>query len=215
RIVAARQARPFADVADLAERAALDAAELRILASAGALAELAGHRRQALWQAAGAVALPGVLRGAPRNEAPLALPAASEAQEIVADYARLGFTLRSHPLALLRKRLAAMRFLSAQQIFACQNRQIARAAGLVTCRQRPGTAQGTLFVTLEDETGLINVIVRPQLLQTQRRELLGARLLGVYGQISRQGKVVHLVAGRVVDHSALLGPLQAHSRDFH
>lgn len=215
RIVAARQARPFADVADLAERAALDAAELRILASAGALAELAGHRRQALWQAAGTAALPGVLRGAPRNEAPLALPAASEAQEIVADYARLGFTLRSHPLALLRKRLAAMRFLSAQQIFACQNRQIARAAGLVTCRQRPGTAQGTLFVTLEDETGLINVIVRPQLLQTQRRELLGARLLGVYGQISRQGKVVHLVAGRLVDHSALLGPLQAHSRDFH
>jgi error-prone DNA polymerase len=108
-----------------------------------------------------------------------------------------------------------MRFLSAQQITACQDRQLARAAGVVTCRQRPGTAKGTLFVTLEDETGLINVIVRPELLEAQRRELLGARLLGVYGQISRQGQVVHLVAGRVIDHSALLGSLQTHSRDFH
>ncbi len=215
RIVAAREERPFADVADLADRAVLDAAELRILASGGALAGLAGHRRQALWQAAGDVALPGVLHGAPRNEARLVLPAASEAQEIVADYARLGFTLGRHPLALLRERLAAMRFLSAQQITACQDRQLARAAGVVTCRQRPGTAKGTLFVTLEDETGLINIIVRPELLEAQRRELLGARLLGVYGQISRQGKVVHLVAGRVVDHSALLGQLEARSRDFH
>ena len=92
---------------------------------------------------------------------------------------------------------------------------LARGAGLVTCRQRPGTAKGTLFVTLEDETGLTNVIVRPELFELQRRILLGARLMGVFGQISRQGSVVHLVANRVVDHSALLGELAAHSRDFH
>ncbi|THF58067.1 error-prone DNA polymerase [Pseudothauera rhizosphaerae] len=215
RIVAERACRPFADVADLADRAALSAAELRVLAAGGALASLAGHRRQALWQAAGDVALPGVLHGAPRNEARLALPPATEAQDIVADYARLGFTLGRHPLALLRERLAALRFLSARQIADCQDRQLARAAGVVTCRQRPGTAKGTLFVTLEDETGLVNIIVRPELLEAQRRELLGARLLGVYGQISRQGRVVHLVAGRVVDHSVLLGSLEARSRDFH
>ena len=90
-----------------------------------------------------------------------------------------------------------------------------RIAGLVTCRQRPGTAKGTLFVTLEDETGLTNVIVRPELFELQRRILLGARLMGVFGQISRQGRVVHLVASRVVDQSALLGELAARSRDFH
>jgi error-prone DNA polymerase len=155
-----------------------------------------------------------VLRGAPTLEAATPLAAPSEAQELLADYARLGFTLGRHPLALLRAELAARRFLTAADIMLCADRQLARAAGLVTCRQRPGTAKGTLFVTLEDETGLTNVIVRPELIERQRRELLGARLLGVYGQISREGKVVHLLANRVVDHSALLGTLATRSRDF-
>jgi len=108
-----------------------------------------------------------------------------------------------------------MRFLTAAEISACPDRKLARAAGIVTCRQRPGTAKGTLFMTIEDETGLANVIVRPELIERQRRELLGARLLGVFGQISRQGDVTHLLASRVVDHSALLGALDAQSRDFH
>ncbi len=214
RIVAARAARPFADVDDLALRAELGAGELRVLAGAGALATLAGHRRQALWQAAGALPAAGVLRGAPVAEAATPLAAPSEAQELVADYARLGFTLGRHPLALLRAELAARRFLTAAELMACADRQLARTAGIVTCRQRPGTAKGTLFVTLEDETGLANIIVRPELVDRQRRELLGARLLGVYGQVSREGKVVHLLAKRVVDHSALLGTLDARSRDF-
>ena len=214
RIVAARARHPFADVDDLALRAQLLAGELKLLASAGALEALAGHRRQALWQAAGGQPAAGVLRGAPILEAATPLAAPSEAQELLADYARLGFTLGRHPLALLRTELAARRFLTAADILLCADRQLARAAGLVTCRQRPGTAKGTLFVTLEDETGLINVIVRPELIERQRRELLGARLLGVYGQISREGKVVHLLANRVVDHSALLGALATRSRDF-
>jgi error-prone DNA polymerase len=214
RIVAARARQPFADVDDLALRAQLQAGELKLLASAGALATLAGHRRQALWQAAGGQPAAGVLRGAPTLEAATPLTAPSEAQELLADYARLGFTLGRHPLALLRAELAARRFLTAADIMLCADRQLARAAGLVTCRQRPGTAKGTLFVTLEDETGLTNVIVRPELIERQRRELLGARLLGVYGQISREGKVVHLLANRVVDHSALLGTLATRSRDF-
>lgn len=215
RIVAARASTPFADVQDLASRARLDPRETRLLAAAGALASLAGHRRQALWQAAGAQDQPGLLHGAPVAEAPVALAAPREGEELIADYARLGFTLGRHPLSLLRTRLAALRFLTAGEIAACPDRKLARAAGLVTCRQRPGTAKGILFVTLEDETGLVNVIVHPELLEKQRRELLGARLLGVFGQITRQGTVVHLRAGRVVDHSALLGSLEARSRDFH
>lgn len=91
----------------------------------------------------------------------------------------------------------------------------ARVAGLVTCRQRPDTASGVVFVTLEDETGNVNVVVWNRLVERQRRELLGARLLGVQGTIERDGDVVHLVARRLVDHSALLGPLETSSRDFH
>ncbi|MDO9596762.1 MAG: error-prone DNA polymerase, partial [Azoarcus sp.] len=215
RIVVARSTAPFADVADLATRARLDAATLQRLAAAGALKSLAGHRRQALWQAAGNTPLPGILGGAAGHEAVIPLAPPSEAEDLRADYHRLGFTLGRHPLALLRDTLRGMRFLSAAEIMQCSDRMLARGAGIVTCRQRPGTAKGTLFITLEDETGLTNVIVRPDLVERQRRALLGSRLLGVYGQISREGQVVHLIAGRVVDHSALLGQLEAPSRDFH
>ncbi|MGH8707419.1 MAG: OB-fold nucleic acid binding domain-containing protein, partial [Burkholderiales bacterium] len=89
------------------------------------------------------------------------------------------------------------------------------AAGLVTCRQRPDTASGVIFVTLEDETGCVNVVVWRDLIERQRRELLGARLLAVAGTIERDGEVVHLIARRLIDHSALLGRLLAPSRDFH
>ncbi len=205
----------FHDVDELARRAGLDVHELRLLASAGALDALAGHRRQALWQAAALRPDTGVLQTAPVRESMLSLPAETETQSLTRDYAQLGFTLGRHPLALLRKRLCELRFLSARQILDCADRQLARTAGIVTCRQRPGTAKGTLFITLEDESGLANIIVRPELLDRQRRELLSARLLGVFGQVSRQGKVVHLIASRVVDHTALLGRLVTVSRDFH
>ncbi|MCK9261444.1 MAG: error-prone DNA polymerase, partial [Azoarcus sp.] len=215
RIAAARATRPFDDVADLATRAGLDAATLQRLAAADALKSLAGNRRQALWQATGNSPLPGMLKGAAGHETALRFAPPSEAEDLRADYNRLGFTLGRHPLSLLRPTLRDMRFLDATEIMHCPDRMLARAAGIVTCRQRPGTANGTMFITLEDEAGLINIIVRPELVERQRRELLGAKLLGVYGQISRQDVVVHLIAGRVVDHSALLGQLETHSRDFH
>lgn len=215
RVVATRRARPFSNAQDLAARARLDAGDLRTLAAGGALASLAGHRRQALWQASGASPLPGLLAEAPGGDVAATLGAPAEAEDLLADYARLGFTLGRHPLSFVRARLAGLRFLTAADIAAAPDRMLARGAGLVTCRQRPSTAKGTLFITLEDETGLTNVIVRPELFEQQRRILLCARLMGVFGQISRQGRVVHLIANRVVDHSALLGGLAAPSRDFH
>jgi len=215
RIAAARGEHAFADTQDLAARARLDTGELRTLAAGGALASLAGHRRQALWQASGAAPLPGLLAEAPGGDVAATLDAPAEPEDLLADYARLGFTLGRHPLAFVREQLARLRFLTAADITAAPDRMLARGAGLVTCRQRPGTAKGTLFLTLEDETGLTNVIVRPELFEQQRRILLGARLMGVFGQIRRQGRVVHLVASRVVDHSPLLGSLAARSRDFH
>lgn len=215
RIVAARTAQPFPGVEDLAHRAGLGAREMKLLAHAGALATLAGHRRQALWQAAGANPPPRLLRGSRIAETALELAAPGEGQDLVADYATLGFTLGRHPLALLRCRLAGLRFETAQQINTAPNRKLARAAGMVTCRQRPGTASGVVFVTMEDETGVTNVIVHPDLVERQRRELLSSRLMGVYGQVQREGMVVHLIAKRLVDVSHLLGRLVTHSRNFH
>lgn len=215
RLVAARQAAPFAEVDDLAARAGLQPREIKLLAAAGALASLAGHRRHAYWQAAGARPCPPVLRGARLHEALPRLAAPDEAEDLVADYAALGFTLGRHPLALLRGPLARRRFLTAAELNAASHRKLARAAGLVTCRQRPDTASGVVFVTLEDETGVANVIVHGPLADKQRKELLGARLLGVYGQLQREGEVVHLIAKRLVDHTPLLGRLVTTSHDFH
>ncbi len=216
RIVAARTAHPFADVGDLAARAALNRRDLDLLAAADALASLAGHRRQAAWAATAAAVQGDLFDGIPLRAEPAAdLPAPNEGENLVADYRSLGLTLRRHPLALLRSHLAARRFLSAGDLQRSPDRLLARAAGIVTGRQRPGTASGIVFVTLEDETGYTNVVVRPELAERQRRELLGARLLGVYGQLEAKSGVVHLLAKRLVDLTAWLGRLETASRDFH
>jgi error-prone DNA polymerase len=191
----------------------LNRKDLRSLAAAGALQPLAGHRRLAHWAAAGA-----------GRRAPLDAPAAErlpglapprEGEDIVADYASLGLTLGRHPLALLRSRLRRHRLINAEELHALPHGRAARVAGLVTCRQRPDTASGVIFVTLEDETGNVNVVVWKALGERQRAALLGARLLAVQGVIERDGDVVHLVARRLADYSGLLGPLAAASRDFH
>ncbi|TFW36167.1 error-prone DNA polymerase [Massilia horti] len=214
RIEEARAIRPFDSVADLARRARLDRGDLQVLAASNALRALAGHRRAALWQAAGAVPDKDLLRPTvPVEEAPV-LAAPSEADEIVGDYRAQGLTLGRHPLALLRPRLLARRFLPAATLYDFADGQLARACGIVTVRQRPGTAKGVLFMTLEDETGNVNLIVWPDLVEKQRREVLSSTLLGVYGVWQRQGEVRHLVARRLVDMSHLLGRLNTRSRDF-
>ena len=151
----------------------------------------------------------------PPAEAPPPLPTPTEGEDLVADYATLGLTLGRHPLALLRDRLTAGRFITAAELRAAPDKKLARAAGIVTHRQRPGTASGIVFVTMEDETGPINVILRPELVEKQRRETLAARLLGVYGQLESRHGVTHLVAKRLVDLTPLLGRLATRSRDFH
>jgi error-prone DNA polymerase len=215
RVVAARAQGAFASVEDLARRAELDRRDLKCLAAGSALATLAGHRRQAHWAAAGIDRAAGVLREARIDEPALALPPPGEGEDIAADYASLGVSLGRHPLALLRPRLSRLGLLTAAAVHARRHGSRARAAGLVTCRQRPDTASGVIFVTLEDETGCVNVVVWRDLIERQRRELLGARLLAVDGRIERDGDVVHLIARQLSDRSALLGRLLAPSRDFH
>ncbi|MCX7172637.1 MAG: error-prone DNA polymerase [Proteobacteria bacterium] len=237
RIAAARvkkesSAGAFRDVADLARRARLTRADLDLLAGAGALARLAGHRRQAAWAVSDVPVQGDLLAEAPPRDdkvipqgrvpafasgvfpSVITLAAPSEGQNLVADYASLRLTLGRHPLCLLREKLTALRYAAAAQLHALASGCPARCAGIVTGRQRPLTAAGTLFVTLEDETGYANIVVHPGLVERQRRELLGARLLGVLGVLQREGEVVHLVARRLVDHSELLGPLATRSRDF-
>jgi len=215
RIVTARAAAPLASVADLAHRAQLEARDLKHLAAAGALNALAEHRRRAYWDIAGIEARPHLLREAPVRETAPALAAPTEGENLVADFSSLGLTLGRHPLALLRARLRGMGLATAAEVRAAAHGRTLSACGLVTGRQRPDTASGVVFVTLEDETGYVNVVVWSALAERQRRELLGARLMAVHGTIEREGEVVHLVARRLADHSTLLGRLLTHSRDFH
>ena len=201
RIVRARAQAPFAGVADLAQRARLDTQALNALAAADALASLAGHRRQQAWSAISPHTAPQrvaragfarprtapLLDDAPIHEAPLVLPAAPEGEDIVHDYAALGLSLRRHPLALLRERLARRGVRTSAELAALPSGRRAIACGLVTGRQQPGTAKGTIFVTLEDETGAVNVIVWPglRLDEQQRNALLRSQLLAVEGEWQR------------------------------
>jgi error-prone DNA polymerase len=215
RIAAARASKPFDDVADLVRRAELNRHDIEALAAAGALAQLSGHRRRALWDVSGIERMPPLLAEAPIGDAVPVLTPPDEGDNIIADYASLGLTLGRHPLALLRHRLQRQRMLTAAQLHALPHGRVTRVTGLVTGRQRPGTASGVTFVTLEDETGMINVIVWRDLAERQRKELLRANLLTVYGTLEREGEVVHLIAARLHDQTALLGKLATRSRDFH
>jgi error-prone DNA polymerase len=215
RIVAARSTQRFASVADIAHRARLDKRDLAALADAGALSSLAGHRHAAVWDVAGFERMPALLAGVEFDEVQPPLPAPTEGQDIVADYRRLGLTLRRHPLALLRRQLHKRRLATADAVVRSPHGRLVRTAGIVIGRQRPDTASGVVFVTLEDETGAMNVIVWRDLGDRQRRELLGSRLLAVYGKVEREGDVVHVLAGRLVDLTPLLGTLPTRSRDFH
>jgi error-prone DNA polymerase len=188
---------------------------MQALAAGSALASICGDRHQALWQAVAALPDKDLLRSTTLTESAPALRTPSEAQTIVSDYASMGLTLNRHPLALLRKRLLEKRFLPAEMLNTFQPNQFARGAGIVTVRQRPGTAKGVLFITIEDETGTVNVIIWPALLEKQRKEALNATLLGVYGIWQTQDGIRHLVAKRLVDLSVMLGELQTGSRDFH
>jgi error-prone DNA polymerase len=205
----------FHSTADLAQRAGLSATELRHLAAADALLRLSGHRRQQLWDAAGQQRLPALLRDATADDSAPPLPAATTGEAVVWDYHATGLSLRAHPLALLRDTLQQRRLLSAAQLREQPNGRLVRTAGLVTLRQQPGTAKGVVFVSLEDETGVTQVIVWRRVRERFRQTLLEARLLAVSGVWQRNGPVANLIAGHLQDLSELLGELSPASRDFH
>ncbi len=215
-IVAYRQAHPgrIMDLACLRQELGLSPHDQQALAQAHALRSAYDQRRRGLWEAR-RHSQPGLLSHAETPNTTPVLQAATAGQEVLNDYHSLGLTLDRHPVALLRARLERLHFVPAQQLHAdYPDRRLARACGLVTTRQRPGTAKGTIFVTLEDETGSVNVIVRDELAQRQSDALLQSRLLGVYGVWQREGSVCHLIARRLVKLNHLVGELAARSRDF-
>ncbi|MFN2300873.1 MAG: OB-fold nucleic acid binding domain-containing protein, partial [Gammaproteobacteria bacterium] len=214
-IVAARGQRRFASVADLASRSRLRRDALELLGRADALAGLAGNRHRAAWAVAGVEPAAGLVPPADDGPALPLLRAPHEGEDIVADYARTGFSLRRHPLALLRGQLDRLRASTAVDIAAYAHGSTVTVAGLVINRQRPGSAKGVTFMTLEDETGYVNLIVWPQVAERYNAAVTGARLLSVRGTLQREGEVIHVVARRLDDHSALVGALTVKSRDFH
>jgi error-prone DNA polymerase len=215
RLVAARRTAAFTSAQDLAERAQLDRRELGCLAAAGALEKLAGHRHRAAWQVAGVEEPLALLPEVRIAEGIPLLRAPREGEDIVADYAHTGLTLRRHPLALLRPRLETKGLSSAARLRELRHGAHVRTAGLVITRQRPGSAQGVTFVTLEDETGQVNLIVWRDVAERQRQALIGSRLMGVAGELQMEGEVMHVIVHRIVDLSRWLGRLVAPARDFH
>ncbi|WP_295474850.1 error-prone DNA polymerase [uncultured Pseudomonas sp.] len=212
-IPVARAAQPFHSIEDLCRRAGLDAKARDCLAQANALQALAGHRHRALWDIAAVQPSLPLFDTAPVEE-PLPIPAPSVVENLRADYALTGTTLGPHPLALLRPTLDALRARSSRELACIGNSSHVTVIGIVTGRQRPGTASGVTFVTLEDEFGMVNVLVWRDLAERYRTALVHARLLQIKGRLEDQSGVRHLIAGHLLDRSDLLEGLDVRSRDF-
>lgn len=211
-IASARQQAPFTGIEDMAELAMLSPVDINQLASADALHSLLGHRRAAKWHTLGLHASGSLLPQLEGDMVSVPLHPLAEGPSVRADYDSTGLSLRQHPLALLRPKLR--HHVTAAGLANIRHGSRVRATGMVTGRQRPGTASGVVFVTLEDETGNINVIVWSSLVASQRQQLLGAKLMTVHGTLERKDGVTHVIADRLVDASHLLGPLEVPSRDF-
>jgi error-prone DNA polymerase len=215
RLLNARKLQSFTSAADLVRRSGINQGDQQALAIAGALANISGDRHQAQWELLGVEQLPELLRDASAIEATVTLPLPTEGENVVADYMSTGLTLNRHPLSMLRDTLRKRRILDSKSWDAIPNGRPARIAGIIKVRQRPRSANGVLFMTLEDEGGPMNVIIWQAVVEAYRKEILGAKMVSVYGTTQREQGVTHLVARKIEDLSWMLGTLTMPSRDFH
>jgi error-prone DNA polymerase len=223
-IVANRADRPFVSVDDLWRRARVPSAALVRLAQSDAFGPALGlARREALWaiKALRDEPLPLFAAAARKaepvsevDEPAVALRPMTEGAEVVEDYGHVGLTLRSHPIVFLRTQLKARRIVSCAEAMQARDGYWLEAAGLVLVRQRPGSAKGVLFITLEDETGIANLVVWPQVFEKFRRTVMAASLMAARGRIQREGEVVHLVAHYLTDLSAELATVGSRNAAF-
>ncbi|PID64083.1 MAG: error-prone DNA polymerase [Gammaproteobacteria bacterium] len=214
-VLAARRERPFTSIEDLVCRSGIHRRDQQALAIAGAFENLSGNRHQAQWDLLGVEQLPPLLEKASAREPRASLPVPTRGEDTVADYMSLGLTLGDHPLRLLRRHLRKRRILDSKSWAEIPNGRRVCLAGIIRVRQRPGSARGVLFMTLEDEGGPMNVIVWQKVLERYRREVLGAKMVAVTGITQREQGVTHLVAKKLEDLSWMLGELDTRSRDFH
>lgn len=225
RLVAARSEHSFSSIDDAWKRSGVMAATLQKLAEADAfLPSLSLERRQALWDIKPLRDEPLALWAAADERDKRHLPEAlepgvelrsmTEGREVVEDYSHTGLTLRQHPVAFLRQELRRKNIVTCAEAGAQRDGRWLMAAGLVLVRQRPGSARGVMFATIEDETGVVNVVIWPSLFEKQKQLVLGAAMLAVNGKIQREGDVVHLVAQRLFDLSSDLSTLGARDSAF-
>jgi error-prone DNA polymerase len=223
-IVFARGAKPFGSLEEVWRRAGVGAGALQRIAEADGFAALGLDRRAAVWAISGLSDAPLPLFAAAdaraeslhpeAEEAAVELPPLTLGREVVEDYRSVGLSLRRHPVAFLRDDLARQRIVSCADLAGVRDGQRVDVAGIVLVRQRPGSAKGVLFMTIEDETGIGNLIVWPNLFEQQRRLILSAGMITCRGRLQREGLVVHIVAERLTDLSALLGSVGARGDDF-
>ena len=219
RVEAARANAPFRDSQDLGERAGLNRRELSALAETAALRGIAGHRHRARWATASvekpfADLLQGVPRGFGAESAEIRIRPPSAVEEVQSDYAATGLTLGRHPLAFIRAQLRRRRVTTAEHLTRLPHGTRVRACGLITMRQRPMTANGTIFLTLEDETGYVNAVIWPRLWERRRAIVLSASLIAIDGVMESDGDVHHLIATQVHDFGDLAPEVHTSSRDF-
>jgi len=214
-IVAARGRMRFSSVEDVAHRAALPRRATRALALCGAFRSITGNRNVAFWNALGAERLPGMLAGKDAKERQLALPVPTEWEEVLKDYHQLGLSTGRHPLALLRPKLRKLGVSSRGELNSIRSGRRVNVCGLVTHLQHPQTANGVIFGSLEDETGINNIIFWPDVFEAFRHKILQTTLMVVSGELQSQDNVVHVVAQSVEDYSGWVQTLKRNSRDFH
>ena len=214
RIVAARETGSFRDVRELKERAGLSPALIERLAAADCFNSLGLTRRQALWDARSLVTAPDLplfaamaARDEGTERSATRLPAMPLSEEVVADYQTQRLSLKAHPLAFLRASLADRGFVRASELRERKYRSAVQVAGVVLIRQRPGSAKGVCFITLEDETGVVNLVIWPDLMEKQRKVIMGARLIEVKGRVEYDDEVVHVIATHLTDATSALHAL--------
>ncbi len=220
RLVEARQREPFRQISNLRRRAQLDKRDMEALADADALQSLSGHRHQAQWQIMALEQPRPLLQDEQSQHGSyfddgVQLPRPNVAEDVLSDYRATGLTLRAHPMSLLRTRYPFNRCKRQADLAALGNRRFVRIAGIVTCRQRPGSASGVLFLTLEDETGNSNIVVWQRTQQQFRQALMGGKLLLVKGVVEQKDNVIHVIAGALYDYTSELAELPVQSHDFH
>ncbi len=216
RIVAAREDRPFKSMTDLWQRSEISASTIRQLADADAFTSIGLQRREALWQAMKLSDADAPLFDTTSDdETKVTLPKMPFGQEIRLDYATAGLSLKAHPMSLIREKLDAMHVMPAAELSRREQGDWAIVAGLVLIRQRPGTAAGIVFVTLEDETGMANLIVKPDVFTRFRAAARHGAIVLAEGRVQREGQVIHVLAYRLRDIGHEMAGAWGKSRDFH